>query len=536
MIGGSICTYNRKMTTSKGKGQNRNASEWLRAFLLGLTGAGVVGLLALFPSNLFIFFAVALVFTVFSFMNRIFFIYGSMTILTFRYLFTISLSYTHNIYFNLNFLRVASDDFPIIKYADEVVGIIAAILIIDELLVRRKRIHFFGKRGNYYGSIFLIITILSSIVNLVNPIQTIYFIQMFLRPILLFGIICSIPFTSEKLDRLFKYVFCLAFAFQLIFSVLQNLARIKEGSFLWGDLFIGTFMLPLSPISAGLLAFAFFIFLGLFIVNQHPLHFLGALLAFWGIINAQAGFMTVILVFSVGIWIFYVGVNTRKMNLRRFAPRLSIILFISTIVSLVMILIFSPQTKGWDVSIGYPIQVIEKRIRDPFAETQKFLSYRNFWSIFKSEGKIVLGVGPAEFLTGAAGKVQSKLTRQYSSLAVLGEVGAADFLENDTVGLIGEVGVIGWFTYIFFYVWTLLALSRMVRKISDPIWKGRTLGVFGGTIFILLYSFGWIIFESPVEPVFLWVLFGIVYKYYSSLEINGNRWKNKIVSETQVIK
>ena len=243
-------------------------TSWLKAFSLAVLLMVFVGITTVIPSSITIFFVFMVSISLFCLIKPKAFVYISLGYLCFRYMFTPSIN-RGNYGLFLDFLHFGYQDAPLIKYADEWVGIMAAILVLKLIGIDKRKSYVTSKTKIISViSLFGLFSLISALVNLVGPITTIYFLEVFLRPVLVFLVIVLIDWDEKSLNDLFCFTFMLSFPFQIGVSAIQNMHEIVRGNIFWIDNFIGTFVYPMCQVACCLIAFGITLLGGQWLVFQ----------------------------------------------------------------------------------------------------------------------------------------------------------------------------------------------------------------------------------------------------------------------------
>jgi hypothetical protein len=140
----------------------------------------------------------------------------------------------------------------------------------------------------------------------------------------------------------------------------------------------------------------------------------------------------------------------------------------------------------------------------------------NLINMMKNEDKYILGAGPANFLSRAG---DGPLRDKYGSYSIFrfGSLSSSDWIENSFVGLAGEVGFIGWYFYILFYL-AILKKYIYLSKISDSY-----IYLFG--ILLLFYFIVSSFFRNTFEDIETMVPV-IIFAFFA-LDINTTNHNKK---------
>lgn len=81
--------------------------------------------------------------------------------------------------------------------------------------------------------------------------------------------------------------------------------------------------------------------------------------------------------------------------------------------------------------------------------------------------------------------------------------------DNDYLRLLGETGLLGFFSFLGIFAIFLLVARQAVRKIKDPFTRAFIIGVTGGLFGIMLNAFLIDVFEASKVAYVLWMMLGI---------------------------
>lgn len=391
--------------------------------------------------------------------------------------------------------RFANHDAAVIKYADE----LAFILCMQQLLVKtnvftRLPPLFRSIRIGRYILLFGAVVLFSALLNSVPFTNILYFFTNWFRPFLLLAVMTLLSWTERQIAMFLGLLITLAFAFQWGGSLAVNWQRALTGEFFWIDDFTGTFMFPLCEWAAFLLAIALFVFLSEFFVSKNGKYLLYAGLALFGIISAQVGTMTAMLLLILALFFGALFFAPNRFGLSGFKGRTGIVFgLLSITVVFALVLVGAPASEGQAFAIGYAQSQFNKWVLDVVSilDIPKVLAYYKLSAAFlNGEINPLWGAGPAMYLTGMGTTLNvSPLVEKYSAGTLFGGiVGEANSQAISVVGLLGELGILGFALYVALLVVPFRALWRRRHLLFGTRWHGLFLGTIGSFAFLLAYA------------------------------------------------
>lgn len=489
------------------------------------------GALVYLGNNKAIFGVISLLLIILVFKRPKWFVYISITWILSRLMFTVySVEYFAGgggvAYYDrgglfLNFLRFAEPNHLLIKHLPKVIFIGALLYLLHLYFSRSKFFKKSDKKLKYIG-LFIIISLASTVVNMDFHPKVILFYFLFLLPVVIFYYMISIKLNNKEKSRLFAYLMFICFEVQIFFTILQNLPKLLNGQWSFGDQAIGTFAFPMCQVSSALLTIALFFFLSNYIINHKKADLIKAFFAFLGILSASVLFFTVLLlVFLFGYVIISYGFNIIKRTRIIFSSALVGIIIMVPIIYIIQ----NPQNY---FGAYYFIRKMEYQRSQKFTEVSKIYSFINLGNMMINENKYILGAGPGNFLTGAGKKYDSPLTVKYCSWNVLhGLKGSGEWIENSFVGLVGETGFFGWLFYFLFYFSLFKMFTLLAKKNSYNNGRNPTYLFLSATFaFFLVYSFFIGLFEIKENIIPLMIFAALV---YSQSQNNLNNFNERIV-------
>lgn len=498
-----------------------NINIWLKQGLLALGLMGFVCLLAALPQGFAIFVFLMCLLSSLAFIKPKYFLYISVAYLCFRYLFTPSLmGYQAG---SLDFLRVGSQNAPLIKYADEWVGVMSGILVFKLYIVEWKRNWLISQsKIVFLASLFIAFSILSGIINLVDVLSIVYFIQIFLRPVFPFLLIMLLNWEEKELENLFIFILIIIMPYQIFFSCLQNIRPLMEGNIFWRDDFTGTFVLPYCQVVACLIAFGFMLYVGRFLIVREKKTFAILFICLLSIIAAAVAFFTIVWLSCMICMILWLLFRPADFDIEILPFKKTLVVMIIIVIGTIGYIFYNPPEFAKEKIVDYTLYKLEQAQEKPLMEQSKILGYIILTeNILNGNIEPLLGLGPGQFLSGAAFREESNSSKQFSEESMIeGEIGAGEYFRSTTVGLIGEIGFLGWLSYIVIYLMIGKMLVKNIQYIRNIVWHGRYIGTIAILFFMVCYSFTYGAMEAAVEPLIMMMLCAISLKVAELYKIN----------------
>ena len=478
--------------------------------LIGVLGLILVFIYGIMPNNIPMLVPLYLILFIISFNYPHFALYYIITIVTMKSFFVIPPSY----YGGDILFRFAHLDDAAIKYADELAFLLCFQNIIMISVIQKRTPSLLRKLGvlKWFKG-FIVIIILSALVNSVPTSQILKYILNWTRPFLVYFLIFYLPWDEDKLNKIANYLITLAFVFQWGGSIAVNFKKMLKGDFFWVDDFTGTFTFPACEHAAFLLTIVLFVFLGKYFTHKNNKFLVVAVFAFFGIISAQVGTMTVMLLFVISVFFSVLVLFPHKFGLSSFKGRFTILVGFVSIFFIGLFVWLDYDNPRYRSVVGYSQKKFEQRVlfSSQFSEIPKILSYYNLGQAYIS-GEInpLLGAGPANYLTGLGKSISSSpLIEKYGSKSLYKVVGQAESQQNSVVGLAGEIGLIGFIVYISLVFSIFRHLWHNKNYFYKSEWHGLFIGTIGSFIFYLFYASIQNAFETPVHGVYIFSLSGI---------------------------
>jgi hypothetical protein len=383
---------------------------------------------------------------------------------------------------------------------------------------RQRKLNVSATAGNLtlWGIlIFIFISAVSALANHVSLFTTLFFIQIFLRPILFLALIVLADWTKEKLLNYFKFVFSIIFLMQIIPTFVENIPNILRGYVFFLDQFTGTFAYHFNPLTVQVLLYSFCILWMNYLQVSSVKSLLAVFLCFFSIISAQSGVQTVVNMISLIPFLIISNLSPMKFSLDPFRSKLKMGIAIGTLVVLVAIVILSPGLGGYDALVGYSTYSADRAISEGLLETPKFRTYEILFDSWK-KGDInpIFGLGPGQYLTGGSG-IDGNPSRGYIlynpmlfSAGLFSNMLMSPF--NNFVGVTGEIGIFGYITLLLIVIIPLRHIWRNLESYHGTVWSPVAAGYIGIFSCMIGWSFFWNVFEDTVMGVFYYIIGGVL--------------------------
>ncbi|MCI4671328.1 MAG: hypothetical protein MRZ79_24520 [Bacteroidia bacterium] len=358
---------------------------------------------------------------------------------------------------------------------------LAMVLVLLPRYLRSNSKFSFDRFGVLFV-LFVLCWLLSAVVNQAFGKTSFRFIIQFTVPFLLFMFFRGMrnQFTPGERASAFAIIMFAGVEMQVVGSLLQNFHKLP-GTFFFNDFAVGTFVFPLYERSAYFLSIGFFFFLYQFLISRKPVYIVRMAIALYGILSISVILYTAVFALILVSSLFYAS----TLKVIKF-KELMLAIFVMLLLAYPTYIIFTDESLASDSSV-HAEKLIEKNENREWWEVPKIYSYVNLYNMMYEEGRFFFGSGPGTFLTRfAAGEIFEK----YRTFTVYGttQLSSSEFLENSTVGIIGEIGLQGYIIYILLFA-TMIRRSFVLIKYKR-IWLGRADAfsaaiLFSGLLFLI---------------------------------------------------
>jgi len=326
--------------------------------------------------------------------------------------------------------------------------------------------------------LFIIFWGLSCVANLEFGKLSLRFIMQFTLPFYLFLFMQNLRYSPSETSSTFGIIMFAGVEMQVFISLVQNFQKLP-GKFFFNDYAVGTFVFPLYERSAYFLAIGFLFFLYKFLITRQTVYILRMVIALYGIMSISVILFTVVFGGVVAISIFY-AFTLKIIKGKEMA--LALILMLS--LSYPIYLIFTDDSLASDSS-RHTEKMLEKNEAREWWEIPKIYSFVNLYNMMTEEKRLIFGSGPGTFLTQFAG---GPIFEKYKTFAIYesSQLSSSEFVENSTVGLIGEIGLQGYIVYMLIYAYLLrrtLMLIKVKRKLTGKADALASAILFSGILF-----------------------------------------------------
>lgn len=318
-----------------------------------------------------------------------------------------------------------------------------------------------GPQGLLYA--FVLISLLSATANLAFDKTTFRFIVELTLPFVLFFYFKTFRLTKRELQFFFGFILFTGVEMQILFNFINNYDRVIHLRIFFGDDAIGTFKHPRYEVSAWMMTFGFFLFLYRFLVHRQNSDLFRAMLAFYGVLSVSVILYTVLLM-AFTLFSFLYARSTGLIKAKELALAVVAAAFLGGLVAYQL-----QRDAGTAAHLDRHMNKNEER--EAWYMTPKVYSFINLYNMMEEEGKWFFGVGPGRFLTTYGhGYYQTR----YNSYTIFEttQLSSSERLENSTVGIIGEVGLLGYLCFILAYYHFYQQITRrnalIMRQTGKP--------------------------------------------------------------------
>jgi hypothetical protein len=415
--------------------------------------------------------------------------------------------------------------------------IVFFLLLINILLINFKNkdnLNF--RRFNYSLTIliciFVFITIMSMIANSISLFNTLFFIQMFTKPVLFLILILQMNWKKKEIFDFFKFVFAIILLMQIIPTFVENTPQIVRGYIFFVDQFTGTFTYGGNYSTTQFLIYACCILFINYLQIPNIKSLFWFIACLFCIISAQSGFQTAIIFLFICPWVISVFINSGNSDIKTFTTLFKFLYIIITLLLLNYLILNVTGLRGIGYVYEYSESITDVSLNEGIFELPKFRTYNilyDYWA--KGEISPILGIGPCGYLSGAAFYAGSKYyteliaNKLYFRSSFRSNV--LTFPQNSTVGIIGEVGIFGYIVYIILYFMPFVFIKRNLKRYFKTFWSPVAVGYVGIFISLISWSFFWNAFEDIALSGVFFIISGILMQVFLLLTNNEepeNEW------------
>jgi hypothetical protein len=296
------------------------------------------------------------------------------------------------------------------------------------------------------------------------------------------------------------------FPLQIVLSLVENIPSIVHGNFIFVDKFTGTFTFPFNYLCIQLLLYSFLYILALFLLNRRIKYIVAMLLIAASVYSASSGFQTFIFVISTSLIILWIGFNSGKLYIPAPLGRLLPLVGFSIFLSSVVYLYLTPDILTKYGQSGYAAYVIEKYKYMGLERNPKFQIY-HITSDLLSSGTInaLWGNGPTNYLSGASIKYGNPYLKEYGTSGWLGSTsgytGMPSYVENDVVGIAGEVGITGLIIYLYMFIVPVIFVIRNMGIVAGTMWHAVAIASIATTFFMIFFGAVHLVLSNYIMPI-----------------------------------
>jgi hypothetical protein len=358
-------------------------------------------------------------------------------------------------------------------------------------------------QGLLYG--FVAISLLSATSNLAFDKTTFRFIVELTIPFVLFFYIKTFRMTKRELQFLFGFIIFLGVEMQIIFNVINNFDRAIHLRIFFGDDAIGTFKHPRYELSAWMMTFGFFLFLYRFLVHRQTSDLFRCMVAFYGVLSVSVILFTVLLM-AFTVFSFFYAFSTGLIKVQELA--------LAGVAAAVLGGLVVYQLNRDAGTAAHLDRHMNKNEQRAWWETPKIYSFINLFNMMEEEGKFFLGVGPGRFLSSFGhGYYQAR----YNSYTVYQttQLSSSERLENSTVGIIGEVGLLGYLCLILAYYQFYQQINRRNALVMSKTGKPEVsyAMVVICMLFFMTLSLIRNSLEEPMLQMMIMIFVSLIYQF-----------------------
>jgi len=463
----------------------------------------LLGLSLTLPQNIFVFGGVCIFLIFFTINEPIKVLYVSIGIISFRYLFVDLGTMLMTDFTIFAPYRFRDQDSLFIKNYHNFIFIYLFIALFIQNF-RFRKFHVDNSVSNkifFLISVFTFWTLVSSLFNSISLEVTLLFYQLFLRPVLLLLLIMKINWEEEEIRKFVIFLFIIIFPLQIIPSFIENIPNMTRGYVFFVDQFTGTFAYNFNYLTVMFLSFGVSFLFVEYLRTKKKKVLIFLLVCVFSIISAQSGFQSFVLFISCIPAYFYVVANSNSFNIGVIKGNITLIYFTVVLSLLFLIIIINPDLGGSDYVVSYSEDSAQKVFLEGFAETPKVRTYEIlFENIFNGRINPLFGLGPGQYLSGAAGKYGNQYLKFIEGNPMLFKSGLFSnmltFPHNNFVGLVGETGLIGYIIVLSMFLIPFLYVSKNIKYYRrSAFWST----ISGGFIFIFFMTMGWSLFWNVFE-------------------------------------
>lgn len=485
----------------------------------------VIGLIFLLPQNMALFLSICFVLLLLTIDKPKLVLVISISIISFRYYFSNTTNIEGSMFF-VNFWKHLPLSSLFVQNSHNFVFVYILLTILKQLTKIDKIPREF-KNILFICLFILLLIFVSGLLNNVGYFKILLFIMQFFRPLLFFLLIIVIEWTDDDLKEFYKYVLLIIFPMQIVLTFIDYWQLVVQGKILLGDLFTGSFCFPFNYLSVQVMFYAALIIFAEYIISKTNKLLLFIIILVYGILSAQSGLQTAVLIFFEIPLAFWLIFNPESIGLKRLQTNF-IIGVVVTFISIFLITVFvSPELKGYDEVVGYNMLMTEKVFGEiGIDETPKIRTFVIFFeNVFNGTINPFLGLGPGEYLSGAAVGSDKSYTNQiisnplYFTSKYTGNM--LSYPNNNFVGIAGEIGIIGYILFFAIYLIPYRYILKNRINYFNTFWHSTFIGFIGISFALFGWSFFWNAIEDFAIPVYFWVIGGILYVASYTARINN---------------
>ena len=479
----------------------------------------IIGLIYTLPQNMVSFMIVcfALILTTTDKPKTV--LYVATSIISFRYYFVNTTNIEGSLFF-VNFWKHMPISAVYIQNAHNFIFVYLFIAILRQL-TKIINIPKEFKNVLLLSSFIFLIILTSGMLNNVGYFKMLLFVMQFFRPILFFLLIIVIEWEEGELKKYFGFVVLIIFPMQILLTYLDFWQLVVQGNILLGDLFTGSFCFPFNYLSVQVMFYSVFLLFPEYIISRKTKYLYFLLVLVYGIIAAQSGLQTAVILFFAIPFAIWLMVNPESLGLKRLQTNFIIGIVFTFITVFLFVLFISPELKGYDEVVNYNLIMSEQVFGEiGLFETPKIRTFEIFFeNLFNGTINPILGLGPGEYLSGASLVGDQSYTNKiisnplYFTNKYIGNM--LSFPNNNFVGISGEIGFVGYLLFFSIYLipYRYVLLNR--KYYFETFWHSVFIGFIGISFALLGWSFFWNAIEDYAIPVYFWIIGGILFALYN---------------------
>jgi hypothetical protein len=413
----------------------------------------------------------------------------------------------------LVFFQYVAYETPYQKYFtfwDDILLLIFIIVVIIKVLVNGK---FKTTQFDKYIFLFLVISIISMILNHSPVLPSLYGIKNYLQYAIMFLCIINIELKEETIRKILNSIF-LVFILQIPFVVYQIRKVLSINGTINVDDIFGTF--PGANNLSYATLFPIFLLIGKIDFRFKKITDIVVFLILLFLLVIGQGRLGIFLFLLVLIYIY------KKQILLKFSTKGFKLMLIFLLFVVGIIIYFYVNNKSInDMLRNFDILYqFSKAEFDVYSGSQRYLYYPLTWRILKDNGvlNLLFGLGPVMYGSYAGFKFMTPYTKYLSNVFGQLDKGFDPYVSSQIIPIWGEVGFLGLIVY-FIILYKIFKFARFCFKnYDDPLIKSLSCGLIAGSFLMIIGSFFQQVFETQVLAYPYWLITGLLLKLIKERE------------------